>query len=138
NLHANLRAMVSSARLDPEHDVIVSWLPLFHDMGMVGCLTVPMAIGAENVKVTPADFLASPLLWPELISKYGGTVTAAPNFAYAIVGRRLARADAGSYDLSSLRFALNGAEPIDPSAVASFTEGGAPFGLDPSCVVCAF
>lgn len=138
NLYANLQAMVSSARLDPEHDVIVSWLPLFHDMGMVGCLTVPMAIGAENVKVTPADFLTSPLLWPELITKYGGTVTAAPNFAYAIVGRRMERADEGAFDLSSLRFALNGAEPIDPSAVASFTEGGASFGLDPGCMVCAF
>ncbi|MBE9373907.1 fatty acyl-AMP ligase [Saccharopolyspora sp. HNM0983] len=138
NLYANLRAMVSAAELDPAVDVVVSWLPLFHDMGMVGCLTVPMAIGVEDVKVTPADFLASPLLWPELISKYRGTVTAAPNFAYAIVGRRMARADEGSFDLSSLRFALNGAEPIDPSAVASFTEGGAAFGLDPGCMVCAF
>lgn len=138
NLHANLRAMVTAAELDPERDVAVSWLPLFHDMGMVGCLTVPMAIGMSTVKVTPGDFLARPLLWPELVSKYRATVTAAPNFAYAIVGRRMANADDGAFDLSSLRFTLNGAEPIDPEAVATFTGEGARFGLDPACVVCAF
>ncbi|MEV0701110.1 fatty acyl-AMP ligase [Saccharopolyspora sp. NPDC050389] len=138
NLFANLRAMVSAAQLDPARDVAVSWLPLFHDMGMVGCLTVPMAIGMSAVKVTPADFLARPLLWPELISRYGATVTAAPNFAYAIVGRRMARADDGDFDLSSLRFTLNGAEPIDPAAAQAFTDAGARFGLNSDCMVCAF
>lgn len=138
NLYANLRAMVAAADLAPERDVAVSWLPLFHDMGMVGCLTVPMAIGMSAVKVTPADFLARPLLWPELISRYRATVTAAPNFAYAIAGRRMARADDGDFDLSSLRFTLNGAEPIDPSAAQSFTDEGARFGLRPNCMVCAF
>jgi fatty-acyl-CoA synthase len=138
NLHSNMRAMVTGAELDPASDIVVSWLPLFHDMGMVGCLTVPMAIGMEAVKVSPADFLAGPLLWPELISRYGGTVTAAPNFAYAIVGRRMARADEGAFDLSSLRFALNGAEPIDPDAARAFTDAGARFGLRPGCMVSAF
>ncbi|MER6993003.1 fatty acyl-AMP ligase [Saccharopolyspora hirsuta] len=138
NLHANLLAMVEAAELDAERDVAVSWLPLFHDMGMVGCLTVPMAIGMSAVKVTPADFLARPLLWPELITKYRGTVTAAPNFAYAIVGRRMARADDGDFDLSSVRFTLNGAEPIDPAAVRTFTEAGTRFGLSPTSMVCAF
>lgn len=138
NLYANLLAMVSAAQLDPERDVAVSWLPLFHDMGMVGCLTVPMAIGMSAVKVTPADFLARPLLWPELISRHRATVTAAPNFAYAIVGRRMARADDGQFDLSSLRFTLNGAEPIDPAAAQAFIDAGARFGLSPDCMVCAF
>ena len=130
--------MVAAAELDPEHDVAVSWLPLFHDMGMVGCLTVPMAIGMSTVKVTPSDFLAGPLLWPQLISKYRATVTAAPNFAYAVVGRRMARAEDAEFDLSSLRFTLNGAEPIDPAAVQAFTDAGARFGLPPDSMVCAF
>ena len=138
NLDANAAAMVATARLDAERDVAVSWLPLFHDMGMVGCLTVPMSIGMEAVKVTPADFLARPLLWPELISRYGGTVTAAPNFAYAVTGRRMARAEDGEFDLSSLRFALNGAEPVDPEAVRAFTGAGARFGLSGTCMVCAY
>ncbi|HEY2095204.1 MAG TPA: fatty acyl-AMP ligase [Pseudonocardia sp.] len=138
NLFANLTAMVQASELRRERDVMVSWLPLFHDMGMVGFLTVPMTVGLELVTVTPVDFLSRPLLWAELISKYGGTVTAAPNFAYAVLGRQLGRADDGALDLSSMRFALNGAEPIDPDAVASFTAAGARFGLRAECVVAAY
>ena len=134
NLHANIAAMVQAARLDTDRDVMVSWLPLFHDMGMVGFLTVPMVVGIELVSVTPTDFLGRPLLWAELISRHGGTVTAAPNFAYAVLARQLARADDGSLDLSTLRFALNGAEPIDPAAVTAFTTAGARFGLRPEAV----
>lgn len=138
NLNANLHAMSEAGQLDPQRDVVVSWLPLFHDMGVIGCLTVPMALGLEAVKVTPADFVARPTLWPELISRYGGTVTAAPNFAYAITGRRMERAEDGAFDLSSARFTLNGAEPIDPTAVRTFTEAGKRFGLPENCTVAAF
>jgi fatty-acyl-CoA synthase len=138
NLIANMTAMVERAELDPETDVLVSWLPTFHDMGMVGFLTLPMTFGVRLVKVTPAEFLAGPLLWIDLISRYKATVTAAPNFAYAVVGKRLAReTEDGKYDLSSLRIALNGAEPIDPTAVRTFTDAGARFGLDPRCVFAA-
>ncbi|GAA2539215.1 fatty acyl-AMP ligase [Pseudonocardia hydrocarbonoxydans] len=137
NLFANITGMVTAAQLDIERDVMVSWLPLFHDMGMVGFLTIPMATGLELVTVTPVDFLTRPLLWAELISKYGGTVTAAPNFAYAVLGRQLARAD-GPLDLSSLRIALNGAEPIDPDAVDGFVAAGALFGLRPDAVLAAY
>jgi fatty-acyl-CoA synthase len=138
NLHANIGAMAQAARLDVARDVMVSWLPLFHDMGMVGFLTLPMALGIELVGVTPADFLGRPLLWAELISRHRGTVTAAPNFAYAVLGRQLRRAPDGSLDLSTLRFALNGAEPVDPAAVTAFTTAGARFGLRPEAVVCAY
>lgn len=137
NLHANITGMVAASQLDVERDVMVSWLPLFHDMGMVGFLTVPMATGLDLVTVTPVDFLTRPLLWAELISTYGGTVTAAPNFAYAVLGRQLARAD-GPLDLSTLRIALNGAEPIDPDAVAAFTAAGARFGLRAEAVLAAY
>ncbi len=116
---------------------MVSWLPLFHDMGMVGFLTIPMVTGLELVSVTPTDFLSRPLLWAELISRHGGTVTAAPNFAYAVLARQLARAE-GPLDLSTLRIALNGAEPIDPDAVAAFAAGGARFGLRAESVLAAY
>ncbi|MFZ0118498.1 MAG: fatty acyl-AMP ligase [Pseudonocardiaceae bacterium] len=137
NLYANMSAMAQAGALDPASDVMVSWLPLFHDMGMVGFLTVPMALGLELVKVTPTDFMARPLLWAELISKYRGTITASPNFGYALLARRLAGAD-GHFDLSSLRFALNGAEPIEPAAVRAFISAGARFGLPETCTVCAY
>lgn len=135
NLWANITGMCQAAALDGR-DVMVSWLPLFHDMGMVGFLTLPMCRGIELVKATPVDFLASPLTWMELIAGYGGTVTAAPNFAYALVSRVLPRAE--GLDLSTLRFALNGAEPIDVAAVEAFLAAGAPFGLRPTAVVPAY
>jgi len=137
NLHANITAMTAAAHLDPS-DVLVSWLPLFHDMGMVGFLTVPMTCGLELVSVTPVEFLGRPLLWADLITKYRGSVTAAPNFGYAVLARQLARAEDGAFDLSTMRFALNGAEPIDPDAVTAFTTAGARFGLRPQAVVAAY
>jgi fatty-acyl-CoA synthase len=98
-----------------------------------------MTFGVELVKITPVEFLSGPLVWPELISKYHATTTAAPNFAYAIVGRRLARVeDDKAYDLSTLRIALNGAEPIDETAVQTFTDAGARFGMPAECVFPAY
>ncbi|HEY0451334.1 fatty acyl-AMP ligase [Actinophytocola sp.] len=139
NLLSNITDMAAGAQLDPSSDIMVSWLPMFHDMGMVGFYTTPMTMGIELVKVTPVDFLTGPLLWAELISKHHGTITAAPNFAYALLGRRLSGVDdPEAYDLSSLRLALNGAEPIDEKAVSAFTESGARFGLAPECVFPAY
>ncbi|MGW5721528.1 fatty acyl-AMP ligase [Amycolatopsis sp. NPDC003865] len=139
NLYSNVKAMVDRAEFDFDVDVMVSWLPTFHDMGMVGFLTVPMTFGVELVKITPVEFLSGPLIWPELITKYGGTTTAAPNFAYAIVGRRMARVDDdNAYDLSKLRIALNGAEPIDETAVQTFVDAGARFKMPAECVFPAY
>jgi fatty-acyl-CoA synthase len=138
NLHENVVAMVSASKLDPMTDVLVSWLPLFHDMGMIGGLVVPMQIGLETIFTTPAEFLRSPLLWPSLISKYGGTITAGPNFAYALLARYLRSAPDGAFDLSSLRFALNGAEPIDQTTISALVASGARFGLHGSALIAAF
>ncbi|SED65465.1 fatty-acyl-CoA synthase [Amycolatopsis tolypomycina] len=139
NLYSNVKAMVDRAEFDFDVDVMVSWLPTFHDMGMVGFLTVPMTFGVELVKITPVEFLSGPLIWPELITKYHGTTTAAPNFAYAIVGRRMARVDDDTaYDLSKLRIALNGAEPVDEAAVQTFVDAGARFKMPAECVFPAY
>jgi fatty-acyl-CoA synthase len=133
---ANLDAIVTAAHVDRDRDVLVSWLPLYHDMGLIGLLTMPMAVGADLVLASPQDFLASPLRWMEWISHYRGTGTAGPNFAYALAGRALRRAD--QLDLSSWRLGLNGAEPVDPVAVEAFCAAGARHGLDPELVFCAF
>ncbi|WP_370968731.1 fatty acyl-AMP ligase [Amycolatopsis sp. cg9] len=138
NLYSNVKAMVDRAEFDFDVDVMVSWLPTFHDMGMVGFLTVPMTFGVELVKITPVEFLSGPLIWPRLITKYHGTTTAAPNFAYAIVGRRMARVDDEDFDLSKLRIALNGAEPIDETAVQTFVDAGARFKMPAECVFPAY
>ncbi|MFC6014137.1 fatty acyl-AMP ligase [Nocardia lasii] len=131
NFYVNAYAMFNRVKFQPDDDVMVSWLPLFHDMGMVGFLSVPMQFGAEVVCVTPLDFLAKPLLWAELIAKYRGTVTAAPNFAYSLLARRLRQAEPGSMDLSSVRYMWNGAEPVDPDTMITLAEAGKPFGLNP-------
>jgi len=139
NLFANLEAMYISAEYNEETDVMVSWLPLFHDMGMIGFLTVPMYFGGELVKVTPMDFMRDTLLWAKLIDKYRGTMTAAPNFAYALFAKRLRKqAKPGQFDLSSLRFALSGAEPVEPADVEDLVDAGKPFGLNPGAILPAY
>ncbi|OMC12007.1 long-chain fatty acid--CoA ligase [Mycolicibacter heraklionensis] len=139
NIYSNAEAMFISAEYDVEKDVMVSWLPCFHDMGMIGFLTVPMYFGAELVKITPMDFLRDTLLWAKLIDKYKGTMTAAPNFAYALFAKRLRKqATPGQFDLSTLRFALSGAEPVEPADVEDLIDAGKPFGLKPSAILPAY
>ncbi|MEO8815608.1 MAG: fatty acyl-AMP ligase [Mycobacterium sp.] len=139
NIYSNAEAMFISAEYDVETDVMVSWLPCFHDMGMIGFLTVPMYFGAELVKVTPMDFLRDTLLWAKLIDKYKGTMTAAPNFAYSLFAKRLRKqAQPGQFDLSTLRFALSGAEPVEPADVEDLIDAGRPFGLSPTAILPAY
>jgi fatty-acyl-CoA synthase len=139
NLYANAEAMFIGAKYDVDTDVMISWLPCFHDMGMIGFLTIPMYFGAELVKVTPMDFLRDTLLWAKLIDKYNGTMTAAPNFAYALFAKRLRKqAEPGQFDLSTLRFALSGAEPVEPADVDDLIDAGKPFGLKASAVLPAY
>jgi fatty-acyl-CoA synthase len=135
-LRANLDAIAEAARLDPDDDVLVSWLPLYHDMGLVGLLTLPMSTGTALVLGAPQDFTARPARWMEWLSTYGGTATAGPNFSYVLATRALQRAD--RLDLSRLRIALNGAEPIDPDQVEAFVQAGARHGLRPGAVFPAF
>ncbi len=138
NMYANIRAMEFASLINLRRDVMVSWLPLFHDMGMMGFLVAPMFLGVELISITPADFLADPLIWARLIGEYGATMSAAPNFAYGLLARKLERAVDGEHDLSSLRFALNGAEPVDPVVVRRFLAAGARFGLRPDALVPAY
>ncbi|HEV7687030.1 MAG TPA: AMP-binding protein, partial [Acidimicrobiia bacterium] len=133
---ANLDAISVAAQLDPDDDVAVSWLPLYHDMGLIGLLTLPMTLGMDLVLATPQDFLGAPVRWMEWMSAYGGTCTAGPNFSYALAARALRRV--GGLDLSRWRIGLNGAEPVDPAAVDAFVQAGAPHGLRAGSVFCAF
>ena len=139
NFVSNAEAMFNGAQVDTDSDVIVCWLPLFHDMGMTGFLTVPMYFATELVKVTPMDFLSDTLLWAKLIDKYKGTMTAAPNFAYTLFAKRLRRqAMPGQFDLSTLRWALSGSEPVEPADVEDLIDAGRPFGLRPEAILPAY
>jgi fatty-acyl-CoA synthase len=139
NVRSNVEAMVVGSKFDVDEEVLISWLPCFHDMGMIGFLTLPMYLGAELVKVTPMDFLRDTLLWAKLIDKYKGTMTAAPNFAYSLLAKRLRnQAKPGQFDLSTLRIALSGAEPVDPTDVEELVNAGKPFGLNPGAILPAY
>jgi fatty-acyl-CoA synthase len=133
---ANLDAIAQTTSLDPDDDVLVSWLPLYHDMGLVGLMCTSMTSGAGLVLGAPTDFTSSPGRWMEWMSRYGGTATAGPNFSYVLATRALRRAE--RLDLSRVRIALNGAEPVDPNTVEAFLEAGAPHGLRPGAVFPAF
>jgi fatty-acyl-CoA synthase len=135
-LRANLDAIAVAAKLDPDDDVLVSWLPLYHDMGLVGLLTLPMSTGTALVLGAPQDFTSRPARWMDWLSTYGGTATAGPNFSYVLATRALQRSE--QLDLSRLRIALNGAEPIDPDQVEAFIEAGRRHGLRPEAVFPAF
>ncbi|CAN5841463.1 fatty acyl-AMP ligase [soil metagenome] len=138
-LSANIDACCEAAMLDGQ-DVMVSWLPLYHDMGLVGFLALPMTKGVELVQAAPQDFLAGPLHWMQWISQHRGTATAGPNFAWVLATRALKRAakEGLDLDLSSLTLALSGAEPVDPAAVDAFVTAAAPFGLSPGAMFPAF
>jgi fatty-acyl-CoA synthase len=136
---ANLDAIATAAAMDPTDEVMVSWLPLYHDMGLVGFLILPMTTGCELVLGAPQDFLASPLRWLRWLSDHGGTATAGPNFAWVLATRALQRLGADErLDLSRLRIALNGAEPVDATAVEEFIAAAEPHGLRPGAVFPAF
>ena len=132
---ANLDACTQAGGLIDD-EVFVSWLPLYHDMGLVGLLTIPMTTGRNLVQAAPQDFLSRPARWMQWISDYGGTMTAGPNFAYALAARALRRAE--ELDLSSLEVLLNGAEPIDADVFRRFLAAGEPFGLRPGAAFPAF
>jgi fatty-acyl-CoA synthase len=134
-LVANIDAILEGAGLGPD-DVGVSWLPLYHDMGLIGLLTTPMITGFDLGLAPPQDFLAGPADWMRWISQMRATVTGGPNFAYALAARSLPRLS--DLDLSPWRIALNGAEPIDPAAVEAFLDAGAPHGLDPNAAFCVY
>lgn len=134
-LCANVDASCAAAQLTAE-EVMVSWLPLYHDMGLVGFLSVPMLKGAQLVQAAPQDFMGHPGSWMQWISDWKGTATAGPNFAWVLATRALKRMD--GLDLSSLTLALSGAEPVDPVAVEAFVAEASRFGFSAGSVFPAF
>ena len=120
NLLANLRAIGAAVAIGPQ-DVVVSWLPLYHDMGLIGAWMASLYYGMPLVLMSPLSFLAHPARWLQALSRHRGTLSAAPNFAYELCARKVSDEELAGVDLSSWRFALNGAEPVSPEAIRRFT-----------------
>jgi fatty-acyl-CoA synthase len=128
NLLANMRAIAEALQMGP-HDVGVSWLPLYHDMGLIGAWLTLLLHGVPLVVMSPLAFLTRPERWMQAVAKHKGTISAAPNFAYELCVRKVSDKAMEGVDLSSWRVALNGAEPVNPETLERFTNRFAKHGF---------
>jgi len=129
---ANLAAIATYLGPDP---VGVSWLPLYHDMGLIGCLLLAAAQPGPLTLIPPEHFLARPAIWLRAIARKRATVSPAPNFAFGLSLRRVRDADLAGLDLATWRLALNGAEPIAAAVLRRFAARFAGHGFDPAALV---
>lgn len=134
NLLSNIRAMGSTIGAD-SNDIFFSWLPLYHDMGLIGAWLGSLYYGIQLVVMSPLAFLARPERWLRGIQRYHATLTAAPNFAYELCLKRLADADLKDLDLGSLRAMFNGAEPVSPTSLERFGARFQRCGLNPKVLM---
>jgi fatty-acyl-CoA synthase len=128
NLLANIQSIVSGIEIKPD-DVAVSWLPLYHDMGLIGAWFVPLFTGIPLVVMSPLAFLSRPERWLWAIHKHSGTISPAPNFAYELCVRKIPDKDLQGLDLSSWRAATNGAEPVRSETLERFATRFAAYGF---------
>ncbi len=132
--HGNLlhnQRMIQQAFGQTESSIIVGWLPLYHDMGLIGNVLQTLFVGARCVLMSPAAFLQSPFRWLQAISSFRATTSGGPNFAYDLCVRKVSNDQRAQLDLSSWKVAFNGAEPIRPATLERFAEAFAPCGFEP-------
>jgi phthiocerol/phenolphthiocerol synthesis type-I polyketide synthase C len=133
NLLSNCATYARAAALD-EADVFVTWLPLFHDMGLIWGVIQALYVGATIVMMPPLCFVQKPLRWLQAISRYRGTISCAPNFAYELCASAEDQALRGTLDLSSWCVAGNAAEPVHPDTLARFARRFGPCGFRPAAM----
>jgi acyl-CoA synthetase (AMP-forming)/AMP-acid ligase II len=119
NLLHNITKMQEQTKLDSSSR-FVSWLPLYHDMGLIGCVLTPIVIGFPAIVISPMAFLKRPLRWLELMSEHRATITGSPNFGYELCCRRVDKADLEGLDFSAWKTAFCGAEPIRAATIERF------------------
>ncbi len=137
NLLANIHAIVSGLEIRPD-DACVSWLPLYHDMGLIGAWFVPLFIGIPLIVMSPLAFLSRPERWLRAIQKHRATIAPAPNFAYELCIRKIADKDLEGLDLSCWRAATNGAEPVRAETLERFAKRFAPYGFNPKALMAVY
>lgn len=136
-LLANISAMGRAIDISTS-DVFVSWLPLYHDMGLIGAWLAPMVFGFPLVVMSPLHFLARPARWLEAITAHGGTISAAPNFAFHNCVERIREHELVGLDLSSWRVAFNGSEPVSAATTERFIERFSKYGFARSAMCPAY
>jgi acyl-CoA synthetase (AMP-forming)/AMP-acid ligase II len=133
-LQAQADALVAVVR-PTDADVVCSWLPLYHDMGLIGGLLAAMSYPAALVLIAPEHFLARPAIWLRAMARHRASISVAPSFAYAYCADRVSDDDLAGHSLSGWRLALDGAEPVSGDALRRFAARFARFGLDPAALV---
>jgi len=128
NLVTNIRGMGEAVQANA-NDVFVSWLPLYHDMGLIGAWFAALYLGFPTVLMSPLTFLSHPSRWLWAIHRHRGTLSGGPNFSYELCLKRIDDAELEGLDLSCWRYAFNGAEPVSPDTLAAFEQRFARFGL---------
>ncbi|KPM53866.1 hypothetical protein ACG83_23215 [Frankia sp. R43] len=134
NITHNIDLIRRSFELD-ESAVLVGWAPHFHDLGLISMILLPTMMGTHSVMMPPTAFLQRPARWLGAISKYRGTFSAAPNFAYDLCARKVTEEERESIDLSSWAVAVNGSEPIRAESLRRFCDTFAPAGFRPGSMV---
>ncbi len=137
NVMANIRAAAAGCELCAE-DVLVSWLPLYHDMGLIGGWLMPFYFGIPTVLMSPLAFLSRPLRWLRALTDYRATTSVAPNFAFDLCVKRIDDEGLAGLDLSQVRAILNGAEPILPATLDRFIARFEPVGMRREALFCAY
>jgi fatty-acyl-CoA synthase len=128
NLLANIRSMVEGAEVRPG-DFMVSWLPLYHDMGLIGAWMAPLFCGVPVAVMSPLAFLSRPARWLQTINRHRATMSPAPNFAYELCVRKITDAELEGVDLSCWRAAMNGAEPVRAETLEKFAARFSAYGF---------
>ncbi|EMI54521.1 protein containing AMP-dependent synthetase and ligase [Rhodopirellula sallentina SM41] len=131
--HGNLlhnQHLIQSSFLSTGDDTVVGWLPLHHDMGLIGNSLNPLYLGGELIFMSPIDFLQKPSRWLHAITQFGGAVAGGPNFAYRLCVDEITDEELVGVDLSTWRVAFNGAEPIDSRVLHRFAERFADYGFE--------
>lgn len=135
SLSANSKAiMFDGLESDPSIDRGISWLPLYHDMGLIGFVIAPLFATVPVVYIPTITFVKRPTVWMETVHKYRGTITFGPNFAFGLAAKRAPKT-AGALDLSCLRVIGCGAEPINGGTMRSFVDAFTPFGVKPKAMM---
>jgi len=133
NLLTNIRVMGERLQVDAS-DTFISWLPLYHDMGLIGACLGSLYYAFPVVVMSPLSFMARPARWLWAIHRHGGTLSAAPNFAYELCLKHCGDAQLEGLDLSSWRIAMNGAEPVSPQTLERFIERFSHYGFRPEAM----
>ncbi|MET8826313.1 fatty acyl-AMP ligase [Streptomyces sp. NPDC004610] len=135
NLLHNAKAIDRSLLCADGPPVIVGWLPPYHDMGLISMIVLPAVVGARSVLMSPVAFLQRPVRWLRALSRYRGTASAAPHFAFDLCVRKIPEEERAGLDLSALAAVADGGEPVHEGALRRFREAFGPYGFRPEALV---